>query len=131
MKSKNINLRLDFELEQNSSLRLIDFFADNTNLQALEKLVSLLKIEKYQQLEISSALNNKIVVFTGSLENFTRGEAKALAEKLGAKVAGSVSKNTDYVVTGQASGSKLKKAEELGVTILNEEAWQNLTSTPN
>jgi DNA ligase (NAD+) len=68
----------------------------------------------------------KTVVFTGSLEKMTRDEAKAMAERLGAKVSGSVSKNTDYVVAGPKAGSKLKNAAERGLTVLDEDAWLKL-----
>ena len=75
----------------------------------------------------TSAVAGKTVVFTGTLVVLTRGEAKAQAERLGAKVAGSVSKKTDYVVAGADAGSKLDKARELGVTVLDEQEWLRLT----
>ena len=72
---------------------------------------------------LDSAVSGKTVVFTGTLVEMSRAEAKARAESLGAKVAGSVSKKTDYVVVGADAGSKAKKAEELGLTILSEQDW--------
>ena len=73
-----------------------------------------------------SPIAGKTVVFTGTLETMTRGEAKARAEALGAKVAGSVSKRTDYLVMGAEAGSKARKAAELGVTTLSEQQWLDL-----
>ena len=80
-------------------------------------------MEPFIRATAASPVTDKTVVFTGSLEQLTRPEAKAQAERLGAKVAGSVSKKTDYVVAGADAGSKLAKARDLGVTVLTEDEW--------
>ena len=103
------------------------FFAEAHNLAVIEDLEQALEIEPFVAAETAeSPVAGKTVVFTGSLAAMTRSEAKARAEVLGAKVAGSVSKKTDYVVTGADAGSKAKKAQELGVAILSEAAWLDL-----
>lgn len=106
---------------------LLGFFAEQHNLDVLDDLQSLITIEDYTQISASdSPVSGKTVVFTGTLTTMTRAEAKAKAETLGAKVAGAVSKKTDYVVAGEDAGSKLKKAADLGVQILSEEDWNKL-----
>ena len=75
---------------------------------------------------VQSAVTGKTVVFTGTLTQITRNEAKAQAERLGAKVAGSVSKKTNYVIAGSDAGSKLTNAQALGVTVLTEDEWLSL-----
>jgi len=105
------------------------FFAEPHNRQVLDDLQSQLDVEDFNAPQASgSPIAGKTVVFTGTLENMTRGEAKARAESLGAKVAGSVSKKTDYVVVGADAGSKARKASELGVTTLTEREWVDLIS---
>jgi DNA ligase (NAD+) len=103
---------------------LVAFFAEAHNRDVLEDLADFLNVEDFVIDDTSeSPVAGKTVVFTGTLETMTRSEAKARAEALGAKVAGSVSKKTDYVVAGPGAGSKAKKAEELEVAILTEDEW--------
>ena len=106
---------------------LIEFFAERHNLDVLDDLASLVEAKPLPVADVSaSPLAGKTMVFTGSLEEMSRAEAKATAEALGAKVAGSVSTKTDYVVVGADAGSKAKKAAELGVTTLSEAEWLRL-----
>ena len=103
---------------------LIGFFKEPHNLQLLDKFSSKLNVQAFEQpTSADSPVAGKTVVFTGTLEKMGRAEAKATAESLGAKVAGSVSKKTDIVIAGPGAGSKLKKAEELGVSVMDENAW--------
>ncbi|WP_417796351.1 NAD-dependent DNA ligase LigA [Terasakiella pusilla] len=106
---------------------LIDFFDEPHNREVMADLRAQLDIEAFDVPDTTdSPVAGKIVVFTGTLVTMSRAEAKAKAESLGAKVSGSVSKKTDYVVAGESAGSKLKKAEELGVAVLTEEGWHEL-----
>lgn len=103
---------------------LIAFFNEAHNLKIIDDLKNELKINDYvRPIAAHSPVAGKTVVFTGKLLKMGRDEAKAQAENLGAKVAGSVSKNTDYVIAGEDAGSKLKKANELGVKIIGEDEW--------
>ena len=105
---------------------ILDFFREPHNLDVVEDLEEQLEISAPEAVAAESAVSGKTVVFTGTLETMTRAEAKATAESLGARVAGSVSRKTDYVVVGADAGSKAKKAEELGVSILTERDWRDL-----
>lgn len=106
---------------------LIEFFREDHNHEVVCDLKEQLTITDFEAPdETNSPVAGKTVVFTGSLQTMTRSEAKTKAESLGAKVSGSVSKKTDYVVCGESAGSKLKKAEDLGVKVLSEEDWHAL-----
>lgn len=110
---------------------VIDFFAEPRNLAALDRLLrEVTPIDEAAPAAHSSPVAGKTVVFTGTLERFTREEAKARALSLGAKVAGSVSAKTDFVVAGPGAGSKRAKAEELGLSILTEDEWLALIGAP-
>ena len=102
------------------------YFGEKHNRDIVERLTAQVKILDAEKPTSDSAVAGKTVVFTGSLEKMTRDEAKAMAERLGAKVAGSVSQKTDYVVAGPGAGSKLGKAKDLGVAVLSEDEWFDL-----
>jgi DNA ligase (NAD+) len=103
---------------------LVDFFSEPHNVEALDDLLEHVTVTPYERPRtISSPVTGKTVVFTGKLERVGRSEAKAQAERLGAKVAGSVSAKTDYVIAGADAGSKLTNAQKLGVTVLTEDEW--------
>ncbi|MDX2287984.1 MAG: NAD-dependent DNA ligase LigA [Hyphomicrobiaceae bacterium] len=107
---------------------IAEFFAELHNVRVLDDLLAEVTPTPLDAIRADTAIAGKTVVFTGTLEKLTRGEAKAQAERLGAKVAGSVSKKTDYVVAGADAGSKLAKARELGVAVLTEDEWIALLS---
>jgi DNA ligase (NAD+) len=103
-----------------------DYFAEAHNRRRIERLAAQVHIRDAEKPRADSVVAGKTVVFTGTLEKMTRDEAKASAERLGAKVSGSVSKKTDYVVAGPGAGSKLTEAKKLGVAVLTEDEWVNL-----
>ena len=107
---------------------LADFFAEAHNRDALADLLSVVSPAAFEQVVRPSRVSGRTVVFTGSLETLSRDEAKAQAETLGARVAGSVSAKTDLVVAGPGAGSKLKKAAELGIEVIDEAAWAAIVS---
>tara|TARA_R110001606_G_scaffold102167_6_gene224333 strand:+ start:23705 stop:25846 length:2142 start_codon:yes stop_codon:yes gene_type:complete len=102
---------------------LVAFFGDARSRSDLEDLVTLVDVQPLQDTVQDSAISGKTLVFTGTLEVMGRAEAKARAEALGAKVAGAVSKSTDLLIAGPGAGSKLKKAESLGVQVISEQEW--------
>jgi len=106
---------------------LADFFGEQHNIAVLDALAAQVTVEDFvSTVSADSPVAGKTVVFTGTLVTMSRDEAKAQAQSLGAKVAGSVSAKTDYVVAGAEAGSKLTKARDLGVTVLTEEEWLEL-----
>lgn len=103
---------------------LIDFFSEPHNAKAVDDLLAHVTVTPYERpAAVSSPVTGKTVVFTGKLERVGRSEAKAQAERLGAKVSGSVSSKTDYVIAGADAGSKLTNAQKLGVKVLTEDEW--------
>jgi DNA ligase (NAD+) len=111
------------------AIDFLEFFAEENNQKIIKDLCEHIKITDYiPPKSVDSPVAGKTVVFTGSLVKMTRSEAKAKAESLGAKVAGSVSSKTDYVVAGEDAGSKLTKARELGVQVVSEDEWIELIS---
>ena len=103
---------------------VVEFFAEAHNREAVDALLAeVTPLDEKPPVAVSSPVAGKTVVFTGSLEKMSRDEAKAMAEKFGAKVAGSVSKKTDLVVAGPGAGSKLKQATDLGIEVIDEDQW--------
>ena len=105
---------------------IIAFFTIPANRALVLDLADELTVTPPDRPAQNSPVSGKIVVFTGTLKEMSRAEAKARAESLGAKVAGSVSGKTDYLVAGADAGSKARKATNLGVTVLSEDDWLTL-----
>ena len=102
---------------------IVQFFGEQHNVDVVQALLREVKPQALEAVAASSPVSGKTVVFTGALERMTREEAKSMAERLGAKVAGSVSKKTDLLVAGPGAGSKLKDAEKHGVEVIDEAEW--------
>ena len=107
---------------------IVEFFKEPHSVKAVDDLLAEITVQPAEKVQTSSPVAGRTVVFTGSLEKFTRDEAKATAERLGAKAAGSVSKKTDYVVAGPGAGSKLAEAQKLGIQVLTEDEWLALVA---
>ena len=113
---------------------LADFFHEEHNRSVWNDLIGeapgegVAEPQRYEVETRDSPVSGKTVVFTGKLETMSRDEAKAQAERLGAKAAGSVSAKTDLLVAGPGAGSKLKKAEELGIEVIDEAGWAEIVS---
>lgn len=106
---------------------VLEFFKEEKILDIINDLLSLGVNPLFEeQVIIESSFSGKTVVVTGSLKNYSRGEIKAKLESLGAKVSGSVSKKTDYVIAGEEAGSKLTKAQDLSIFILSEEEFEKM-----
>jgi DNA ligase (NAD+) len=107
---------------------LVDFFRESHNVEAWDDLLSEVTPSPYVSNVRTSSVSGKTIVFTGSLETMSRDEAKAQAESLGAKTSGSVSAKTDLIVAGPGAGSKLKKATELGIEVIDEAGWSAIVA---
>jgi len=107
---------------------VVDFFAEPHNREVVEDLLGQVSPPPFKVETLDSPVTGKTIVFTGSLEAVSRDEAKAQAEALGAKAAGSVSAKTDLLVAGPGAGSKLKKAAELGIEVIDEAAWLKIVA---
>jgi DNA ligase (NAD+) len=108
------------------ALAVVEFFKEKHNREALARLLKEIDVTALERPRQDSPVAGKTVVFTGALKKMTRDEAKAMAERLGAKVAGSVSKKTEYLVAGPGAGSKLAEAKKHGVAVLSEDDWFKL-----
>ncbi|MBW6410524.1 NAD-dependent DNA ligase LigA [Clostridium weizhouense] len=111
---------------------VIGFFKEEKVLQTIDELLNLGVNPIFDEIKtVENIFQGKTVVATGSLKNYSRSGIKEKLEQLGAKVSGSVSKKTDYVIAGEAAGSKLAKAQELGITVLSEEEFENMLGSEN
>ena len=107
---------------------LLNFFKRKNNLITVNELIKIIKINDFKKINKLSFFTNKNIIFTGTLKKMSREECKYLSQQLGAKIASSVSKNTDFLIVGDNPGSKLKKAKELKIDILTEDDWIKKTN---
>ena len=128
--NKDLSLLLSIDgIGAQMALDVVEFFKEEHNIGVINNLMKIIDIENFEEIiNTDSQLFGKTVVFTGTLTKLTRSEAKNKALSLGAKVAGSVSSNTDYVVAGENAGSKLNKATELGIKVITEDEFNQMTS---
>ncbi len=128
MQNKNVENLINIDGIGASMVKdIVEFFQENHNINTINSLLKEIAVEDFvEQIKQDSVLSGKTIVFTGTLHSMSRAEAKTKALSLGAKVAGSVSKNTDYVVMGEDAGSKAKTATELGIKILAEDEFLSI-----
>jgi DNA ligase (NAD+) len=106
---------------------IVSFFEDPETMKIITDLLDKIHVNPYSMVEQSAtSISGKVLVFTGSLSTMSRSEAKAIAERMGAKVASTISKSTDLVIAGEDAGSKLKKANEFGIKVIGEIEWREL-----
>ena len=126
MQAKVEDLTVIHEIGEIMAESIVNFFADMSNQRVIQVCMnSGIQFAEVEQIQ-ESQFRGKIFVFTGSLEKFTREDAKSMVEKLGARASGSVSSKTDFLIAGPGAGSKLKKAEELNISIITEDEFLDL-----
>ena len=130
MRDKDIQLLISIDgIGSAIAKDIVEFFNEEHNIEVINKLLKVIKVNEFEGVvNTNSLLLDKTIVFTGTLTSLTRSEAKSKALSNGAKVAGSVSSQTDFVVAGESAGSKLKKAQELGIKIISEEEFNQMIS---
>ena len=115
-----------YEIGEIMAESIVNFFQDDTNQKVIKACLKAgIQFDKVEQIQ-ESEFTGKTFVFTGSLEKFSRKDAQSMVEKLGARSSGSVSSKTDYLIAGPGAGSKLKKAEELNISIYSEDEFLEL-----
>ena len=120
-----------FNIGEVIAKNIFEYFHNEENLEELDKLLTFVKVENYREEIKENEFTNKKVVITGTFERFGRIELTALLESFGAQVVGSVSKNTDLVLAGESAGSKLAKAQTLGVKVMQEEEFYRVLDGQN